>query len=260
MHARTVQLAALAVSLLAHAALLAGISDVGLHSGSSTQPRSLVVTLNIDQGASPTALPPASIPEQPPAPEQEAVSEPEPLPAAEPPAVMQPVAESRTGLQDPVPVDAEPGIAAPPTPPVLQATAHEPAEQVRAEEEGEQPRGNERARPPVDAAAAARAASAPSGLSPAGERERYLSELLAHIEANKHYPISARRRRLEGDVGVHFTLLDDGSIREVEVGSGPAVLRAAARRTLERAVPLPRPPQSVESPLPVRYAMRFRLN
>ncbi|HSH41684.1 MAG TPA: TonB family protein [Arenicellales bacterium] len=263
MQARTAQLVAMTVSLAAHAALLAGISNTGLFSGTATTPRAVVVSLEMSPPAAPGGgLPPAVVADESPAPEPEAAPGPELLPATEAPASAaaeaQPVLQARTGTRDSVPVGDRGEVPAQPEP--VQVIAREPIESVTATEVRQEPgqEGGEAA--PTASAAASEAAPAASGWSAAGERERYLSELLAHIEANKRYPRAARRRRLEGDVAVQFTLLGDGSIRKLRVESGPAVLRAAARSTLDRAMPLPSPPQSVGAPLPVRYAMRFRLN
>ncbi|PJC70905.1 MAG: hypothetical protein CO017_02910, partial [Zetaproteobacteria bacterium CG_4_8_14_3_um_filter_59_5] len=44
------------------------------------------------------------------------------------------------------------------------------------------------------------------------ERERYLSDVMAHIEEHKWYPGIARRKGIEGDVRVRFVLQSDGSV------------------------------------------------
>ncbi|WP_167632289.1 energy transducer TonB [Mariprofundus ferrooxydans] len=65
--------------------------------------------------------------------------------------------------------------------------------------------------------------------------------LRKHLESFKFYPASARRRNIEGDVDVGFTLTRDGSADQVTVlhGSGYAVLDHAALETVYRAQPFP---------------------
>ena len=89
--------------------------------------------------------------------------------------------------------------------------------------------------------------------------QHYLAELRAAIAAQKQYPALARRRGIEGEVKVTFTLLADGSVRDLRVSGGPRPLRSAARQAVRRAVQLPPPPAGVPSPMPVQYAMNFTL-
>jgi protein TonB len=76
-------------------------------------------------------------------------------------------------------------------------------------------------------------------------RARYKAMLAAAIEKNKYYPNQARRRRIEGEVRVAFTILADGSLSEIRLtqSSGSKVLDNAALgaiRKLARVDPLPR--------------------
>jgi periplasmic protein TonB len=87
----------------------------------------------------------------------------------------------------------------------------------------------------------------------------YLAALRAAIAAHKSYPAMARRRGIEGNVKVSFTLLADGNVRDIRVTGGPRPLRNAARQAINRAVQLPPPPAGVVSPMPVQYAMNFSL-
>jgi protein TonB len=92
------------------------------------------------------------------------------------------------------------------------------------------------------------------------ETERYLSSVIAHIEQHKWYPKVARRRGIEGEVHVRFTLHPDGSVRELTVENGSSVLLTASRQAVERAIPMPKPPATVHCPLPCEFRMRFNLN
>ncbi|MBW2476108.1 MAG: energy transducer TonB [Deltaproteobacteria bacterium] len=64
----------------------------------------------------------------------------------------------------------------------------------------------------------------------------YLQALLRELAKHKKYPDSARRRGLEGDVIVTFTVLEDGTISRtnIEKSSGWSILDRAAIRSLKR--------------------------
>ncbi|GAV19145.1 periplasmic protein TonB [Mariprofundus micogutta] len=91
------------------------------------------------------------------------------------------------------------------------------------------------------------------------ETERYLTEVMAHIEQHKWYPKAARRRGIEGEVNVSFTLLPDGSAYKLVVENGPSLLVAAARQAVEKATPMPQPPAGIHCPLECQFRMRFNL-
>ncbi len=92
------------------------------------------------------------------------------------------------------------------------------------------------------------------------ETERYLTDVMAHIEKHKWYPKAARRRGLEGEVHVRFVLHHDGSAQNLSVENAPSVLLAAARKAVEKAIPMPSPPAGVHCPLECEFRMRFNLN
>ena len=92
------------------------------------------------------------------------------------------------------------------------------------------------------------------------EKQRYLSTLLAHIEKHKYYPRPAQKRGIQGHVNVSFSLSPSGNISSIDVNGGPAVFQRAARKAVNAALPLPKPPESIEEALPVEYRMAFLLN
>lgn len=94
----------------------------------------------------------------------------------------------------------------------------------------------------------------------AGLPAEYLSALHAAIERHKRYPPQARRRGLEGQVRVRFTVERDGSIRGVEVAgsSGHGLLDEAAADTLRRVRSLPPLPERLSS-LRLELPMIYRL-
>jgi len=99
----------------------------------------------------------------------------------------------------------------------------------------------------------------PATTASAAARESYLARLLAHIDSHKFYPRGARQRGQEGDVHVKFYLLQDGGIRALEISGGSRLLRTAAERAVQAALPLPQPPESVNLGEQVSFSMQFRL-
>ena len=73
------------------------------------------------------------------------------------------------------------------------------------------------------------------------EIDRFLSQILYRIEKAKHYPLVARRRRMEGVVKCKFTILRDGSLKRVGVirKSRFPVLDRAAVAAVKKGVPYP---------------------
>ena len=91
-------------------------------------------------------------------------------------------------------------------------------------------------------------------------KQEYLRRLMSHIEKYKHYPRAARRRRIEGDVRVSFSLHAAGKLDGLNISGGQEILNSAALRAVEEALPLPEPPASLGLPWPVAFTMRFSLN
>ncbi|MES9972315.1 MAG: TonB family protein, partial [Candidatus Thiodiazotropha sp.] len=90
-------------------------------------------------------------------------------------------------------------------------------------------------------------------------REQFLAQLLAMIEAKKHYPTVARRRNLEGKIQVSFNLSCDGKVSKLSIKGPHSLLRKATSKAIDAAQPLPLPPSEIECPMPVHYAMAYTL-
>ena len=90
-------------------------------------------------------------------------------------------------------------------------------------------------------------------------KQHYLATLMAHIESHKYYPRTARQRRMEGQTTVQFTLLASGEICEINISNGPKLLRIASKAALQKALPLPKPPSTIDYPLPIQFDMEYRL-
>lgn len=114
----------------------------------------------------------------------------------------------------------------------------------------------------VETAALEMAVIAPAAAPPVDAdalRESYRMRLMRHIEAHKYYPAAARRLRMEGSVRVRLVVDCNGAVREQAMEDGTPLLNGAARASVERAQPLPPPPDGLSCPQTLQYAMRYRL-
>lgn len=109
---------------------------------------------------------------------------------------------------------------------------------------------------------AAGAASEPSPDALRAIELSYMNALVAAIERHKRYPLRARKKGYEGEVQVQFTVLRDGTIARIGIGSSSLreILDQAASRAvrdLGRFAPIP--PElgrdRWEFQVPVRFAM-----
>lgn len=73
------------------------------------------------------------------------------------------------------------------------------------------------------------------------QSERKWERVRAKLEESKWYPASARRRGIEGDVELGFSLNREGYAKQASIliGSGYAMLDQAALETVKRAEPFP---------------------
>jgi len=179
--------------------------------------------------AAPAATPPEAR-QQPPTP----VVSPPPPPAVKPPPPRpkpRPVVTPK-----PQPPPAPPAPDPPPAPLLQEGTPpHElPAPAATRAVQGPAPQSSES---PTPAGAGAGGLQA----GPAGPGADTIAELIRHLEAHRRYPAQARRRGIEGTVGLAFRVAPDGDllVAEVRQPSGSRLLDRAAVRTLERAFPLP---------------------
>lgn len=219
------RLLAVGISTLAHAGVLLWVADSVMRPAARAPmlAQQTRVTLTF-----PT--PPAPVPEEIPEPDPEP---PAPEPAPEPPKPKPKPKPKPEPRPEPRPKPEPRPEPAPPPPAQQPSRAPVAAEQAVAG--------------PPDPARVHRL------------REQYLSRLLAHIEAHKFYPTLARRRGLEGVIRITFTLGCGGGARGVRVAGGHDVLQKAAEEAVQKAQPLPKPPNEVPCPLQVIYGMAFNL-
>lgn len=233
---------AVVLSVAVHAAMFWQYRDALWSTPSAAERPAIVARLSVPAPAE-TSAPQQAKPVSTPEAKSESKPRPKPLPKVVTP--------------QPVPVVAVSN-------PVEPAPRSEPVEQV-AEPEVLEPIAESRPLQTSEASVLALAEAVAPVVGQLSEEEaiealqHYLAELRAAIAAHKQYPALARRRGIEGEVKVSFTLLADGSVRDVRVSGGPRPLRSAARQAVHRAAQLPPPPAGVPSPMPVQYAMDFSL-
>lgn len=124
------------------------------------------------------------------------------------------------------------------------------------------------AEPAAAAAATTAAAAQPSPSKPGApaisqaELSRWQGSLLAHLERHKRYPRDAQMRRQEGAATIRFVMDSSGRVLSavLERGSGVESLDREGLALLERAQPLPRPPngsgERIDLAVPVRFQLR----
>lgn len=259
-----IRLAALLVTLVLHGLLFWwGMNSARFSAPSQEKLQAIRVFLQ------PLELPELAAPARPPC----AKPGPAARPAAAPPLVPLP----REASPPASPVAAAPvAVAAPesaPSPIAATSLAPLPVAAAAAAPAAPVADAGRAARETASLAPAAKASAGggPVGVAPGTEvagasgsaagtgKELYLRALFAHIEAHKFYPASARRRQLEGQVRVAFTIDAAGGVSDLTVSEGHPQLAEAARQTVLGARPLPLPAAGVKLPFSLTYNMDFRL-
>jgi protein TonB len=208
-------------------------------------------------------------PEAPPPPPE---PEPEPEPEVERPAAVVDRPRPRVRRPEPPP-EVEPSEEPPPPAEIMTAEGEGAADWDHPPgEEGGQlggTPGGEGTGPVGPVAEGPAEVEAPrSGISRAELRRRlldYMRSTLWGFVAGRvdHYPLAARRERLEGVVMLRIRLARDGRLLNVRLSrsSGHAMLDRAALASVEQLDSMPAPPDSIpwdddrELPLPVTYQL-----
>jgi protein TonB len=185
-------------------------------------------------------------PEPPPVIEKPKPIEPPPPPVIEkpkpiePPPVIEPIPEK---IEEPIPQDVIPKEDAVP---IYEEPIQEPVQEVtpRVDQEKIEREKKQLQQRKMDAV------------------ELFTNNLAFHISKFKKYPRIAMRRNWQGMVLVRMVMLDNGNIQSlsIEKSSGYEVLDNEAMRMIERAKPLPKPPDilagdEVNIYVPVSFAL-----
>ena len=185
-------------------------------------------------------------PEPPPVIEKPKPIEPPPPPVIEkpkpiePPPVIEPIPEK---IEEPIPQDVIPKEDAVP---IYEEPIQEPVQEVtpRVDQEKIEREKKQLQQRKMDAV------------------ELFTNNLAFHISKFKKYPRIAMRRNWQGMVLVKMVMLDNGNIQSlsIEKSSGYEVLDNEAMKMIERAKPLPKPPDilagdEVNIYVPVSFAL-----
>lgn len=95
----------------------------------------------------------------------------------------------------------------------------------------------------------------------ASEKRSFFGSLRSTIQRNLRYPIAARRRGMEGEVGVHFTLSSNGEINGISVQRGEGIFHNAAIAAVNAASGIDIPKNLTDSlPMEIDLTLEFKLN
>lgn len=70
------------------------------------------------------------------------------------------------------------------------------------------------------------------------ELDHFTKHLIKKINDNKHYPMSARRRGIEGDVDVKFMVMANGGVSSIQVLKGKKIFKRSTYKAIENSFPV----------------------
>lgn len=94
----------------------------------------------------------------------------------------------------------------------------------------------------------------------ASEKRHFLTSLRSSIQNNLHYPPAARRRGMQGEIAVRFTLNENGSIGTINILGGESIFHNAAKAAVASASGITIPKNLTDSlPLEIDLTLEFTL-
>ncbi len=117
--------------------------------------------------------------------------------------------------------------------------------------------------PSVQNAPAAEALQAPAKpkIDIAAEKRAFFASLRSTIQNHLRYPSAARRRGMEGEVGVRFSLSNNGTINAISIRHGAEIFHNSAKTAVASASGINVPKNLAESlPMEIELTLEFRLN
>lgn len=95
----------------------------------------------------------------------------------------------------------------------------------------------------------------------AAEMQLFKAALRTKIKQNLRYPTAARRRGIEGEVAIQFTVNNDGSIHNISVQYGEEIFYNAAKAAVASAEGINIPNSLIDSlPKEMDITLEFKLN
>ncbi len=93
------------------------------------------------------------------------------------------------------------------------------------------------------------------------EKKSFFTSLRTTIQNHLRYPTAARRRGMEGDIAVRFSLANDGTIHSISVQHGEAIFHNAAKTAVAAASGIAVPTNLADSlPMEIELTLEFKLN
>lgn len=95
----------------------------------------------------------------------------------------------------------------------------------------------------------------------AAEKKAFFTTLRSTIQNHLRYPSSARRRGMEGEVGVRFSLADDGTINAITIRHGEEIFHNAVKTAVASASGINVPKNLTNAlPMEIELILEFKLN
>lgn len=92
----------------------------------------------------------------------------------------------------------------------------------------------------------------------AKQKSLFLAKVRSRINKNKTYPKIAKRRGMQGNVEVSFTILRNGKVSNIMV-SGPKVFHTSAKSAVQKAFPISVKSVPISLPKRVSLTINYRL-
>lgn len=94
----------------------------------------------------------------------------------------------------------------------------------------------------------------------AAEKRSFYAQLRTTIQNNLRYPSAARRRGMEGEVGIRFTIHNNGSIGSIVIQNGENIFHNAAKTAVASASGIHVPDKLTDSmPMEIELMLEFNL-
>ena len=91
-------------------------------------------------------------------------------------------------------------------------------------------------------------------------RQHYIDRIMQIIKAHKTYPYSARRRHMEDDIRVSFTVTADGYARDIRIHGQHSLLERSTHDAITSSQPFPAIPAALGATSRISFIMQYRLN
>ena len=102
-----------------------------------------------------------------------------------------------------------------------------------------------------------KASARKSNSSPA-EKNQFLAKIRDKINKHKSYPRIAKKRGMQGNIKVKFTILSSGKVGNISV-SGPKVFHKSARNAVKSAFPINAKNAPITLPKSINITLRYQI-